>query len=184
MTCFEVLSWISFLWCLLRDSQFAQTQKLPQGRCHQKKKSKGKDPTQKIYGPSERVFVKAITMPKQRNYYQWMAICAGSSFLVALFHQTHLQTIRSVNRENLIACKCAIEASATPGLYHSSQVSHSWDSLRSSETGISFWAQRNLYIKGHTCSCCCCCCCCFFFCVLVETAKFQLWQFPRTICTS
>ena len=113
-----------------------------------------------------------------------MAICAGSSFLVALFHQTHLQTIRSVNRENLIAWKCAIEASATPGLYHSSQLSHSWDSLRSSETGISFWAQRNLYIKGHTCSCCCCCCCFFFFCVLVETAKFQLWQFPRTICTS
>ena len=92
-----------------------------------------------------------------------MAICAGSSFLVALFHQTHLQTIRSVNRENLIAWKCAIEASATPGLYHSSQLSHSWDSLRSSETGISFWAQRNLYIKGHTCSCCCCCCCCCFF---------------------
>ena len=114
-----------------------------------------------------------------------MAICAGSSFLVALFHQTHLQTIRSVNRENLIACKCAIEASATPGLYHSSQVSHSWDSLRSSETGVSFWAQRNLYIKGHTCSCCCCCCFFFFFfCVLVKTAKFQLWQFPRTICTS
>ena len=113
-----------------------------------------------------------------------MAICAGSSFLVALFHQTHLQTIRSVNRENLIAWKCAIEASATPGLYHSSQLSHSWDSLRSSETGISFWAQRNLYIKGHTCSCCCCFCCFFFFCVLVETAKFQLWQFPRTICTS
>ena len=139
MTCFEVLSWISFLWCLLRDSQFAQTQKLPQGRCHQKKKSKGIDPTQKIYGPSERVFVKAITMPKQRNYYQWMAICAGSSFLVALFHQTHLQTIRSVNRENLIACKCAIEASATPGLYHSSQVSHSWDS---------YVAQRRVFHFG------------------------------------
>ena len=89
-----------------------------------------------------------------------MAICTGSSFLVALFHQTHLQTICSVNRENLIACKCAIEASATPGLYHSSQVSHSRDSLRSSETGIHFVAVVVVVV--------------FFFCVQVETAKFQL----------